>query len=293
MKKRESRSKISLVVGIEPQSYRVAELRLNKPVCFKKIEGGTEVGSMLVQDLEEIIISGARLTYFTPNNIAVLLSISNKSLAKAKNIFSEKLDPQKVNLALQSAYINKVDFLNKKSGEVCDYIELIQTSITFAYTALETFANLSIHENYIYEVKVKTKGTKELYDKEAIERWVTLRDKLLYILPDVYGCNKPDKEKSWSYFIKLEKYRHNIIHQKSINSTEFYKTYFRRDIFDVCNAAEKIIRFFYKQDAEKNRTNPLWPWMINSENYFPVTYSFDSQNFEVIGNLYEGYKRQK
>ena len=293
MKKRESRSKISLVVGIEPQNYRVAEPRLNKPVCFKKIEGGTEVGSMLAQDLEEIIISGTRLTYFTPNNIAILLSISNKSLAKAKNIFSEKLDPQKINLALQSADINKVDFLNKKSNEVCDYIESIQTSITFAYTALETFANLSIPEDYIYEVKVNTKGTKELYDKEAIERWITLRDKLLYVLPDVYGCKKPDKEKSWSYFIKLEKYRHDIIHQKSINSTEFYKTYFRRDIFDVCNSAEKIIRFFYKQDAEKNRTNPLWPWMINSENYFPVTYSFDSQNFEVIGNLYEGYKRRK
>lgn len=293
MKKRESRSKISLVVGIEPQNYRVAEPRLNKPVCFKKIEGGTEVGSMLVQNLEEIIISGTRLTYFTPNNIAILLSISNKSLAKAKNIFSEKLDPQKVNLALQNAGINKVDFLNKKSSEVCDYIELIQTSITFAYTALETFANLSIPEDYIYEVKVKTKGTKELYDKEAIERWVTLRDKLLYVLPNVYGFKKPDKEKGWSYFIKLEKYRHDIIHQKSINSTEFYKTYFRRDIFDVCNSAEKIIRFFYKQDAEKNRTNPLWPWMINSENYFPVTYSFDSQNFEVIGNLYEGYKRRK
>jgi len=293
MKKRESRSKISLVVGIEPQNYRVAEPRLNKPVCFKKIEGGTEAGSMLVQDLEEIIISGTRLTYFTPNNIAILLSISNKSLAKAKNIFSEKLDPQKVNLALQNAGINKVDFLNKKSSEVCNYIESIQTSITFAYTALETFANLSIPEDYIYEVKVKTKGTKELYDKEAIERWVTLRDKLLYVLPDVYGCKKPDKQKSWSYFIKLEEYRHDIIHQKSINSTEFYKTYFRRDIFDVCNSAEKIIRFFYKQNAEKNRTNPLWPWMINSENYFPVTYSFDSQNFEVIGNLYEGYKRRK
>jgi len=293
MKKRETRSKISLVVGIEPRNYKVAELRLNKPVCFKKIEGGTEAGSMLAQDLEEIIIRGTRLTYFTPNNIAILLSISNKSLAKAKNIFSEKLDPQQVNLALQNAGINKVAFLNKKSSEVCDYIESIQTSITFAYTALETFANLSIPEDYIYEVKVKTKGTNELYDKEAIERWITLRDKLLYVLPDVYGYKKPDKDKSWSYFIKLEKYRHDIIHQKSINSTEFYKAYFRRDIFDVCNSAEKIIRFYYKQDAEKNRTNPLWPWMINSENYFPVTYSFDSQNFEVIGNLYEGYKRRK
>lgn len=293
MKKRESRSKISLVVGIEPKNYKVADTRLNKPVCFKKIEGGTEVGSMLVQDLEELIISGTQFAYFTPNNVAILLSISNKSLAKAKNIFSEKLDPQKVNLTLQNAGINKANFLNEKSRDVCDYIESIQNSIVFAYTALETFTNLSIPEDYIYEVQVKTKGIKELYDKEAIERWIALKDKLLYILPNVYGNKKPDKEKSWSYFVKLENYRHDIIHQKSINSTEFYKTYFRRDIFDVCNSAEKIIRFFYKQNAEKNRTNPLWPWMINSENYFPVTYSFDSQNFEVIGNLYEGYRKRK
>jgi hypothetical protein len=62
-------------------------------------------------------------------------------------------------------------------------------------------------------------------------------------------------------------------------------------IFDICESAERVIMFFYDQYESNNRTNPLWPWLSNRKNYFPVSQAFNSQNFEVVGNLYEGYKK--
>ena len=292
MKSRKSNSKLQLVVGIHPESYKLTDARLKKPVCFKQIDEDVETGSMLVQDIDQVKIENDRLIYFTPNNVAILLSVSNKSLTMARTIFYERFDPKKTKLDFQNIDEDKRAFLDTKSKDVCDYIEAIQTSIIFGYTAVETFANLSIPPDYVYQVKIKSKGTVELYDKDAIERWISLKDKVLQVLPDIYNTSLPDKKKSWSHFVKLEKYRHDIIHQKTINSTAFYKTYFQRDIFDICASAEQIIAFFYNQHAINNRTNPLWPWLINSENYFPISYEYDSSRVEVVGNIHEGYKRK-
>lgn len=292
MKSRKSDGKLKLVVGIHPESYALSDIRLNKPVCFKKIEDGVETGSMLLQDIDDVRIENSRLTYFTPNNVAILLSVSNKALTAAKTIFKERFNPDKSELDFQTTSENKRAFLNTKSQDVCDYIEAIQTGIIFAYTAVETFANLSIPPDYVYKVEIKSRGTIELHDKNAIERWISLKDKVLHVLPDIYKTTRPDKKKFWSHFIKLEKYRHDIIHQKTINSTAFYKAYFQRDIFDVCGSAEQVIKFFYNQHAMANRTNPVWPWLINNKPLFPISYDFDSSTVEVVGNLYEGYTRK-
>jgi len=51
------------------------------------------------------------------------------------------------------------------------------------------------------------------------------------------------------------------------------------------------LRFFYDVHSKQNRTNPLWSWSIGKEKAFPVA-EFESKNFEVIGNLYEGKKKK-
>ena len=45
-----------------------------------------------------------------------------------------------------------------------------------------------------------------------------------------------------------------------------------------------------KTHSKENKTNPLWPSAIGKEKAFPIA-EFDSKNFEVIGNLYEGKKK--
>jgi len=284
-------NKTVLVVGLFPQQYQIADIRLNKPVCHQQIEDGKITGSMLLQDLETAPIEeGKEITYFCPNNIAVLLSVSSKSLAKAKQLYEEYFNSSMIEFRLEKIEGDKKAFLNRVSTTVCDYIEHVQTSVVFAYTALETFANLSIPYGYTYQTENKSKGIVEIYDKEAIERRLSLKVKLQYILRKIYDSEKLERQKWWGHFSNLERYRNDIIHQKTINTTSFYKEYFKKTIFQACETPLPIIKFFYEAHAEHNRTNPIWPWLVNEKNYFPVNTQYDSKNFEVVGNVYEGIK---
>jgi hypothetical protein len=284
--------KIGLVVGLFPEQYKIADPRLNKPVCYQQIEGGKIAGSMLLQDIETAAIEkGKEISYFCPNNIAVLLSISSKSLDKAKELYDKFFQAPSAKFRLDKIKEDKKIFLNRVSSTVCDYIEHVQTAVVFAYTALETFANLSIPEGYLYYIENKSKGIREAYDKEAIERWLSLKVKIQYILREIYCSKKVEHQKWWGHFSNLERYRNDIIHQKTITSTSFYKEYFKAAVFRSCESPISVIKYFYEAHAENNRTNPIWPWLANDRNYFPVNLQYNSSNFEVIGNAYEGTKK--
>jgi hypothetical protein len=286
------RHKIGFVVGLFPDQYRIADTRLNKPVCFQQIEGGEITGSMLLQDLETASVGrGKEITYFCPNNVAVLLSVSSKSLSKAKELHEKFFRSPSMEFRLEKIEGDKKTFLNRVSSMVCDYIEYVQTAVVFAYTALETFANLSIPEGYLYHAENKSKGTTETYDKGAIEQWLSLKVKVQYILREIYGTEKVECQKWWGHFSNLEQYRNDIIHQKTINSTAFYKEYFKASVFRACESPLLIIKFFYEAHAKNNRTNPIWPWLVNEKNYFPINAQCDPRSFEVIGNMYEGTKK--
>ena len=284
--------KTGLVVGLSPEQYQIADPRLNKPVCHQEIKEGKIIGSMLLQDLETAPIEkGKEVTYFCPNNVAVLLSISSKSLGKAKELNDKFFHSPSLEFRVEKIEGDKKAFLNRVSSIVCDYIEQLQTAVVFAYSALETFANLSIPQGYLYHTKNKSKGITETYDKVAIERWLSLKVKVQHILREIYDTEKVERQKWWGHFSNLERYRNDIIHQKAIKSTTFYREYFKRTIFQACESPLPIIKFFYEAHAEHNRTNPIWPWLVNEKNYFPVSIQYDSRNFEVIGNVYEGIKK--
>lgn len=286
-------NKQGLVYCIQPDQYDIFDDRISKPICIKKIEKGVETGSMVFQELDEVNFPKNPLAYFPPNNVGLLLSVNKKHLNQAKEIYKNDIDPNKVNHSFAATTMDKKQFLKNKSKTIADYIETIQVCIVFGYTALEAFANLSITDDFEYKVNVKSKGITELYDKKAIERWVTLGEKLSKILPEIYETKKIDSNKFWDYFVKLEKYRHDIIHQKTIERTDFYKTYFHKDIFEICACPETVLKFFYSAHADKQKTNPLWPWLINKDKEFPLTTDFKSENFEVVGNLFEGKTKKK
>ncbi len=278
-----------VVFSKSPKDYTIFDTRSAKPRYYVKDvndkgEPTAEEG-LVLQETDEIKFNGSNtLQYFSPNNVGVLLSITNKSLEHAKTIFEKQIDPNRHNHSIKKATGDRKEFLIKKSVVIYDLIEIIQTCIVFAYTSLEAFANLSIPENYEFKQRLENKGIDEIYDKQAIERWISLKQKLGIILVDIYKTEDLTKKPIWSNFIKLEQYRHDIIHQKSIDRIEFYKNYFNRDIFKTCACAEEIIDFFYKKHGKGHRSNPLWPWLINKENHFPVT-KFNSENFEKLGSI--------
>lgn len=109
-----------------------------------------------------------------------------------------------------------------KSKVMYDFIAIVQVAIVFGYTALEAFANLSIPQGYEYKANINSKGIIGIFDKNAIERWVTLRTKMSEI-------------------------------------------YLKKDFFRVCDVPEQIIVFFYEELKGRDKTNSLWPWIINAD----------------------------
>jgi len=278
-----------VVVGRDTQDYHIDDVRTKKPLAFKNNDG-----SMILQEVDEIKFrnkyEGEKniLSYYSPNNVGILLSIAYKSKEEAKKIFNEYFNPEKFDHRLRKKEGQPDKIIKEDSRLVYDYIELIQISLVFGYTAIETFVNLSIPDDYVYIKKVKNRGTEEHFDKKAIERWISLRDKLSLILPDIYETPPFKRGKLWNDFIRFENFRDDIIHQKAISETEFYKTYFKSNFFNNFNVPEDIMKFFFEKRKDKNSTNPLWPWVINSRNDFPISYDFKPNQFEVTGNLFEG-----
>lgn len=288
-----NRSKEFLVITREPENYELFDIRANKPICYKEspINGGD--ASMVLQEID--LIESSRkiegknndLEYFAPNNVGVLLSIARKSLDSARELFNEKLDPEKVNhVSSQQEGDRKTQVINR-SKIIYDYIEYIQSSIVFGYTALEAFVNLSIPEGYEYKF-VNTKGITEVYNKESIERWLPLRTKIVEILVSIYNTKPIKSMNIWNKYCSFEDHRNEIIHQKSVEHTNFYKKYFKKNIFELCTTPQELIKFFFEERSPKSETNALWPWVINTANDFPISYKYESENFEIIGNIYEG-----
>ncbi len=291
-KKKEQNGKLGLVVGTTPDRFELSDTRLMKPVCHQKYENGSLQGSMLIQDIDKVSLSKkTSITYYVPNNVALLLSVSDKALLAAKKTYTDNFTNPDIVLNLDKMKGDKKELMNSASSLVCDYLENIQTSIVFGYTALEAFVNLSIPENYTYTTEKNNKGISELFDKKALERWLPLKSKIKKILTDIYKTKKIEGQKWWGHFSSLEQYRNDIIHQKSISHTEFYKVYFKQSIFNVCKSPNEVILFFHNSHAEDNRTNPIWPWMEGAKS-LPVNVSYDSSKFEVVGNMHEGIKKK-
>ena len=279
-------------MGTTPDRFELGDTRLMKPVCHQKYENGLLQGSMLMQDIDKVsLIKKSSITYFVPNNVALLLSVSEKAVIAAKKMYTDNFTNPEVVLDLDKMKGDRKEMMNRASSLVCDYLENIQTSIVFAYTALEVFVNLSIPENHTYMTDKNNKGISEIFDKKAIERWGPLKIKIKNILTDIYKTKKIEGQKWWGHFLNLEQYRNDIIHQKSISHTEFYKAYFKQSIFNTCKSPNDIIRFFHDSHAEDNKTNPIWPWMEGAKS-LPVNTSYDSNQFEVVGNMYEGIKKK-
>lgn len=295
----EKKSKEYLVLHRNIEDYKIFDIRSNRPISYVENPLDPNSGRMVVQEIDKLELSRQpvrnpnSLEYFAPNNIAMLLSVMDKSLEAAKKIYLENLNPDKFNHSEDYKIFkgDKKDKLYSNSKILYDYIEQIQIAIVFGYTALEAFTNISIPTNYTYTTEKNSKGIQEIFDKNSIERWLSLKIKISEILTDIYEIEDIKKRSFWSDFLQLEQMRQDIIHQKSVQETDFYKLYLKKNIFEICAVPKYLIQYFYDNLEKKNRTNPIWPWLMGRELTLPVTSDFNSKDFEIIGNSYEGRKK--
>lgn len=271
------------ICGIKPEDYKIKDARANKPICF--MDKNNKELSMVVEEIDSIYyidtnLKKRKLEYCAPNNVGILLATSKKYTKKAQIIFDTTFSDEK--FFIKTSEKEKKLYYNSK--KVYDYIEIIQMAIVFSYTTIETFANISIPSGYYYETK-NSKGILEKYDKDSIERWISLKEKISIILVQLFKSKDIKKEDFWSDFCEFEKIRNTIIHQKAIDGRDFYKNYFNKKIFRLCDVSEKIIKFFIENN-ESNIICPMWPWINGTKNVIPISHHVEDE-VEVMGNIFD------
>lgn len=158
----------------------------------------------VVENINYIKIGKNDLTMPLPNPTALFLNLSHSSYIQAKNFFKFLINKD----------ITKID-LRQEEEDLFNGFEYYMASVIFAYTALESFANEIIPDEYKVELLRKDKKCTELYSKNQIERNLTLKTKLSEILPEITSREIPKDKLIWNKFIEMEKIRHDIIHMKS------------------------------------------------------------------------------
>jgi hypothetical protein len=106
---------------------------------------------------------------------------------------------------------------NEVSAIVYDYLECIMTSVIFAYSSLEAFANEEIPEDLIHEAQRRQSGILVAYQKNSVERHISLDEKLATILPKVKSKPSPKGLNVWTEFVTLRRFRDRLVHLKSLD----------------------------------------------------------------------------
>ncbi len=251
----------------------VPDARMARPIVYsvKSIKK-----SITLQRSEMFEITGVEIKFPTPNNVSLFANIANREKQQAKNIHSS--------LIMKDIKIKKnINIENEDIKKLYNYLEHIQTSIIAIYTALESFANIAIPNDYTHTFK-NNKGIIESYDKTAIERWLKTSEKIADLLPAILNSSSPKELQSWSNFKELENIRNEIIHQKTeranssrdINS-KFIGKLLNPNIFEIIEAGFSLIQFF----CEKDIYHSFFPMGFSLAQLKPIEIE-DFRDFELI-----------
>ncbi|HYT44014.1 MAG TPA: hypothetical protein VEP90_16865 [Methylomirabilota bacterium] len=149
-----------------------------------------------------------------------------------------------------------------------DLLQKRMIAIVFAYTALESFANESIPDHFIFRSKRQDKKCTEEYTKEQAER-LSLETKLYEVLPEIFKLPPPKGRTIGHKYKSLEKLRDRIIHVKTkdrrsliAEEENIWKALLDRSFPNVAIEAKEIIGYYVDSLEEDNK--PRWytefPW---------------------------------
>jgi len=152
------------------------------------------------------------------------------------------------------------NFYPKNKSAFFDILEKRVAAIVFAYSALESFANEKIPDDYIFEKEREDRRCTERFNKEQIERHVKLEVKLGEILPNLLAVSSPKGNFVWNKFKALQGLRDRIVHLKSHDrkSTGPEEETIWKDILNVSMdnpalIAKEIIGYYLQEKDNKPR----------------------------------------
>jgi hypothetical protein len=186
---------------IEKMDWRIQHLTWTTAPFTDPATGSVVPAGASVVPVALIHYRKERLGATIPNATALFLSLSHSFHGEARSL-------------LRKCIADKDKFGKLPDAEVFTFYERMMGSVVFACTALEAFVNEQIPDAYVY-VDSSDKRVTRQYNKEQIERNLSLDTKIGDVIPGAIGVPFPKGGKLWSNFIKLRDLRDRVIHMKT------------------------------------------------------------------------------
>lgn len=150
--------KVFLLSEFDENTFEILDMRFLPPKIL--VPDDIKNYKFLSRSIEEIDIKKNKVQILTPSMVALQINIANEALREIKvlnnriqNIYSEQ----------DSTSESMGKLLIGHTLEIYTFIEHAQKAVIFSFTALETFINLSIPNDFVWK-KITTRKT-EVYNK--------------------------------------------------------------------------------------------------------------------------------
>jgi hypothetical protein len=233
----------------EPDHIAKMDWRINKlswtTAPFVDPSGQTIPAGASITQAAQIPYDGRQVGFAIPNATALFLDLSYRYHVESE-------------MWLEKAIAEADQFGQLDTDHACIFYERIMSSVIFAFTALEAFVNEEIPDGYIYVCKEK-QSTKQ-YDKEQIERYLSLNVKLGDVLPLALSVRSPKGKSIWNQYDKVRELRDRIIHMKTedrahqrTNPKSIWNALLRKPLPATHVVAKNLISYFLNAKGDPPR----------------------------------------
>ncbi len=239
-----------LISKFDENSLELVDMRFLPPKIL--VPNDIKDYKFLSRGIEEVDIKNNKVRFITPSMVALQINIANEALIEIKALNS-KIQNLHSKQKLDDGSINNL--LIEHTLEVYNFIEHAQKAIIFSFTALETFINLSIPNDFIWSKTTPRKT--EVYNKEQIERYISWKEKINLIVTDIYQVPQIKQMSFWSDLIELLDIRNRLIHIKSSDDTEVLTDLLNKNIFKICFSSQEYINYISENMVENDNLKAI------------------------------------
>jgi hypothetical protein len=195
------------------------------------------------------------LTFVSPSPEALALDLARKAAAEADAC------RQRVVVMPEPAPGTGFSISDEELAQLYDYFEWCFVAVTFAYEALEAFANGEIKRaNPSSGFEVVRRGQRTIIQPDQMERSLSLDEKLGGLLPQLLDVSSPKGQRPWRGFRTIQAERDALLHLKADDASPrdrekqsiFHRFWSDGVAMHEANALV-MIEWFYRQ-----REAPRW-----------------------------------
>lgn len=196
------------------------------------------------------------LSFGLPSVSAMALNFSHKLWIESEKYLNDESNfTAPISKYMRTVELNPVD-----KSLFFDALEKRMGSIVFAYSALESFANKSITDDYIYKKEREDGKYTESYNREQVENYLSLDIKLDKILPEIFKVKSPKGKNLWNPYSNLKKLRNRIVHLKNDDTKStapdiktIWTDLLNMNSLNYAVEAKKLIEYYHTHKGSKPR----------------------------------------